>query len=133
VSKRFIYLWLFFFISTALSIVVNAQPMANPCTSISGAAMNSNHSVSATHEKMQLSMVNLAHKDHDQGSTTSHCKDCSGPLHPCCAPAALTGSLQAQAIGLNGGSDAPIGCSALAIPTTSIDRLDRPPKSAALS
>ena len=133
-NKRFIYLWLFFFISTALSLGANAQAMANPCASISSAAMHLNHSVGATHEKMQLSMVNLSHKDHHQNSKSSHCKDCSGSLHSCCTSAALLpSSLQTQIVGINSNSDVPIGHPALAIPTSSIDRLDRPPKSAALS
>ena len=133
VNKRFIYLWLFLFIPTALSLGVNVRAMANPCASIPSASMHSNHLVGAAHEKMQLSMVNLSHKDHHQNSKTSHCKDCSGSLHSCCTPAALASSLQAQAISLNSDSDAPIGYPALAIPTSSIDRLDRPPKSVDLS
>ena len=132
-NKHFIYLWLFFFISTALPFGVNAQAMANPCASIPSASMHSNHLVGAAHEKMQLLMVNLSHKDHHQNSKSSHCKDCPGSLHSCCTSAALASSLQAQAISLNSDSDAPIGYPVLAIPTSSIDRLDRPPKLAALS
>lgn len=132
-SKPFLYLWLFLFISTALPFGVNAQAMANPCASISSAAMHSNHSAGVIHEKMQLSMVNLSHKDHNQNSKTSHCKDCPGSLHSCCTSAALASSLQTRAVGLNSDSDAPIGYPELAIPTSSIDRLDRPPKSATLS